>query len=79
MLGKHFGRRVLANRLKELGVVLLASDLDLAYRKFCELSDKKKSVGGENLLSLISVEDERPCYAYGVNGPVMEPISVNAS
>ena len=53
VLGKHSGRRALAHRLGELGVVLQASDLDIAYCRFSELADRKKSILDQDLLTLI--------------------------
>jgi 2-isopropylmalate synthase len=53
VLGKHSGRRALAHRLQELGVVLQRSELDCAYRRFIELADRKKSVFDQDLLTLI--------------------------
>ena len=58
ILGKHSGRSALAHRLLELGVVLDAPELDIAYRHFCELADRKKSVFDLDLLALVP-EDVR--------------------
>jgi 2-isopropylmalate synthase len=54
VLGKHSGRSALAHRLLQLGVVPESYDLDLAYRRFVELADRKKSVFDQDLLTLIS-------------------------
>ena len=54
ILGKHSGRSALAHRLLELGVVLDAPELDIAYRHFYELADRKKSVFDLDLLALLS-------------------------
>jgi 2-isopropylmalate synthase len=54
VLGKHSGRRALAHRLLELGVVLKASDLDIAYGRFSQLADRKKPILDQDLLKLIS-------------------------
>lgn len=53
VLGKHSGRRALAHRLQELGAVLETFDLDLAYRRFMEIADRKKNVFDQDLLTLI--------------------------
>jgi 2-isopropylmalate synthase len=53
VLGKHSGRRALSHRLQELGVVLESCDLDLAYRRFVEIADRKKRVFDQDLLALI--------------------------
>jgi 2-isopropylmalate synthase len=60
VLGKHSGRRALAHRLKELGATLSFPDLDIAYRRFCELADQRKFVPDEELLSLIPTEQRQP-------------------
>jgi 2-isopropylmalate synthase len=54
VLGKHSGRSALAHRLLELGVAPETYDIDLAYRRFVELADRKKSVFDQDLLALIS-------------------------
>jgi 2-isopropylmalate synthase len=56
VLGKHSGRRALAHRLTELGVVLDGAGLDLAYRKFIELADRKKAVFDMDILGLVPAE-----------------------
>jgi 2-isopropylmalate synthase len=53
VLGKHSGRSALAHRLRELGVVLETSDLDLVYRRFTKLADREKSILDHDLLALV--------------------------
>ena len=53
VLGKHSGRRALAHRLQELGAALETLDLDLAYRRFMTIADRKKCVFDQDLLTLI--------------------------
>ena len=53
VLGKHSGRSALAHRLRELGIVLATSDLDIAYRCFNELADREKCILDRDLLALI--------------------------
>ena len=53
VLGKHSGRSALAHRLEELGVVLEAPDLEIAYRRFVELCDRRKSIFDQDLLALV--------------------------
>jgi len=60
VLGKHSGRRALAHRLQELGVGLEAENLDLAYRRFVELADRKKSVFDQDLLALVPAHSLHP-------------------
>jgi 2-isopropylmalate synthase len=63
VLGKHSGRSALAHRLHELGVDLEISDLDIAYRRFIELADRRKSVFDQDLLALIPVREHQPARA----------------
>jgi len=58
VLGKHSGRNALAHRLRELGVHLDASDLEIAYRRFIELADRRKAIFDQDLLTMVS-EDLR--------------------
>jgi 2-isopropylmalate synthase len=53
VLGKHSGRRALAHRLKELGYVLDAAELDVVYHRFNELADRRKAVFDLDLISLL--------------------------
>ena len=56
VLGKHSGRRALAHRLRQLGVVLDSADLDRAYRKFIALADRKKAIFDLDILALVPAE-----------------------
>lgn len=60
VLGKHSGRSALAHRLGELGFNLDRSDLDLAYRRFTELADRRKCIFDQDLLTLIPVQQVSP-------------------
>jgi 2-isopropylmalate synthase len=60
VLGKHSGRSALAHRLHELGVDLEISDLDIAYRRFSELADRRKSIFDQDLLALIPIQRRQP-------------------
>ncbi len=54
VLGKHSGRRAMAHRLAELGYKLDPADLDIAYRAYTELGDRKKNVYDQDLINLVS-------------------------
>lgn len=54
VLGKHSGRHALRSRLEELGYELSTTDLEIAYRAFTELADRKKSIYEQDLISLVS-------------------------
>src|SRR6266536_1608886 len=53
VLGKHSGRHALALRYSELGYDLNAKDLDVAYKSFTALADRKKRIYDQDLLSLL--------------------------
>ncbi len=52
VLGKHSGRAALRSRLKELGFVLEAAQLEAAYAAFIALADRKKSIYDQDLVNL---------------------------
>jgi 2-isopropylmalate synthase len=54
VLGKHSGRHALRSRLIELGYHLSAADLDVAYRAFTELADRKKAIYDQDLINLVA-------------------------
>jgi 2-isopropylmalate synthase len=54
VLGKHSGRHALRSRLHALGYQLEATDLDIAYRAFTELADRKKNVYDQDLINLVA-------------------------
>jgi 2-isopropylmalate synthase len=53
VLGKHSGRRALADRLERLGHPLDRNQLDEVYSRFTELADRKKSIYDQDLLGLL--------------------------
>ena len=59
VLGKHSGRRALIHRLKELGFVLDAVDLDIVYHRFNELADHRKAIFDQDLISLLPERHRR--------------------
>ena len=56
VLGKHSGRRALADRLTTLGHSLTRDQLDDVYTRFTELADRKKSIYDQDLLALLRPE-----------------------
>lgn len=54
VLGKHSGRHALALRYAELGYDVTSAELEIAYRGFTDLADKKKRVYDQDLISLLS-------------------------
>jgi 2-isopropylmalate synthase len=56
VLGKHSGRRALADRLEKLGHILTREQLDEVYHRFTELADRKKSIYDQDLLKLLQLD-----------------------
>ena len=56
VLGKHSGRRALADRLQQLGHDLSKPELDALYQRFSALADRKKSIYDQDLLALLKEE-----------------------
>jgi 2-isopropylmalate synthase len=52
-LGKHSGRHALANRYAELGHTVSNEELELAYRRFSQIADRRKNIYDQDLLSLL--------------------------
>jgi len=57
VLGKHSGRRLLEQRLAELGHPLNREQLDEVYGRFTALADRKKSIYDQDLIGLLRPED----------------------
>src|SRR6202789_504892 len=53
VLGKHSGRRALADRMEKLGHPLTRAQLDEVYHRFTELADRKKNIYDQDLLGLL--------------------------
>ncbi|MGH9375193.1 MAG: 2-isopropylmalate synthase, partial [Terriglobia bacterium] len=54
VLGKHSGRHALVKRYEEMGYQLTKSELDRAYRAFCQIADRKKQVYDDDLIGIVS-------------------------
>jgi len=63
VLGKHSGRRVLEQRLAELGHPLTREQLDVVYHRFTELADRKKAIYDQDLIGLL-VHEKAPTLAH---------------
>ncbi len=63
VLGKHSGRRALADRLEKLGHPLDREQLDEVYTRFTELGDRKKSIYDQDLLGLLHSHKSAPVAA----------------
>ncbi len=49
VMGKHSGRHAFRDRLQELGFELEGEEFELAFRRFKDLADKKKSIFNEDI------------------------------
>ncbi len=54
ILGKHSGRHAFRTRLKGMGFDLSEEEMELAFKKFKELADRKKSIFEEDLEAIVS-------------------------
>jgi 2-isopropylmalate synthase len=54
VLGKHSGRHALRDRVKEIGYDLSDEELQIVFKKFKDLADKKKHVVDEDLEAIIN-------------------------
>ncbi len=57
VLGKHSGRRLLEQRLAELGHAVSRAELDQVYTRFTALADRKKAIYDQDLLSLLKPDE----------------------
>jgi 2-isopropylmalate synthase len=56
VLGKHSGRHAFKDRLKKLGYELSDAEINVLFKQFKDLADKKKEVFDEDLEALIAEE-----------------------
>ena len=56
VLGKHSGRHALHDHLKELGYELSEEELNIVFKQFKDLADKKKHIVDEDLEVLVTEE-----------------------
>lgn len=56
VLGRHSGKHGFTKRLEELGFALSSTERDSLYRRFLEISDRKKEIYDEDLYSIVSDE-----------------------
>ena len=56
VLGKHSGRRLLEQRLLELGHPMTRTELDQVYERFSALADRKKSIYDQDLIGLFKAD-----------------------
>lgn len=54
VLGKHSGRHALKKRFEELGYSLSPEEIEIVYKEFTRLADKKKEILDEDLVAILN-------------------------
>ena len=54
VMGKHSGRHALRERLKDIGYELSEEELQIVFKKFKELADRKKHIVDEDLEAIVN-------------------------
>jgi 2-isopropylmalate synthase len=75
VLGKHSGRHALAQAMSELGFELKGQALNVAFRRFKEIADKKKQVTAMDLEALVADELREEMAGYTLQGFEVEASS----
>jgi 2-isopropylmalate synthase len=78
VLGKHSGRHALRNALEELGFSVDGAALNIAFKRFKELADKKKKVTALDLEAIVSDEMKQAPAAYAIESFEVEASNVRA-
>lgn len=55
VLGKHSGRHAFRSHIEEMGYILSADELEVAFEKFKSLADQKKDIFDEDIEAIVSV------------------------
>lgn len=53
VLGKHSGRHALALRYEDLGYSMVPAEVDVVYKRFTSLADRKKRIYDQDLIALL--------------------------
>jgi 2-isopropylmalate synthase len=64
VLGKHSGRHAFRHRLKKMGIDLTSEELEISYKKFIALADKKKNIYDDDLVMIAREGMENNASAY---------------
>jgi len=78
VLGKHSGRHALRNALEELGFEVEGAALNMAFKRFKELADKKKKVTALDLEAIVSDEMKQAPSAFEIESFEVEASNVRA-
>src|SRR5829696_743335 len=76
VLGKHSGRHALRNALEELGFQVDGAALNMAFKRFKELADKKKKVTALDLEAIVSDEMKQVPTAFEIESFEVEASNV---
>jgi 2-isopropylmalate synthase len=76
VLGKHSGRHALRNALEELGFQVEGAALNMAFKRFKELADKKKKVTALDLEAIVSDEMKQAPTAFEIESFEVEASNV---
>jgi 2-isopropylmalate synthase len=76
VLGKHSGRHALRNALEELGFEVEGAALNMAFKRFKELADKKKKVTALDLEAIVSDEMKQVPTAFEIESFEVEASNV---
>jgi 2-isopropylmalate synthase len=76
VLGKHSGRHALRNALEELGFQVEGAALNMAFKRFKELADKKKKVTALDLEAIVSDEMKQVPSAFEIESFEVEASNV---
>jgi 2-isopropylmalate synthase len=57
VLGKHSGRRLLEQRMADLGHRLTRDQVDEVYARFTALADRKKNIYDQDLIGLLKPDE----------------------
>ena len=68
VLGKHSGRHALKAHLQELGYDLTQADVDLAFERYKQLADKKKTITDADLEALVEDQVYQLREVYSLDG-----------
>jgi 2-isopropylmalate synthase len=53
VLGKHSGRHALRSKCEHLGYQVSKEELDVVYKGFIEIADRKKNVSDQEILAIL--------------------------
>lgn len=64
VLGKHSGRHALRERVRDLGYSLTEDEVNIIFKRFKDLADRKKDIFDQDIEAIIAEEVLRPAETY---------------